>query len=163
MLKFDFNLLWTVINLIIFFLLMRLFLFKPIKKTLAAREEMLKNKFQQADNTVNEANQKLAEYEEHIANVDEEAKQIVIDAKNKAKSEYDKIIKKANDDVSNMKETAKKQIAAENEHAMHNSKEEIARLAMEVAQKVIEDKAGEELDSEIYNKFLNESSESDDK
>ena len=62
-----------------------------------------------------------------------------------------------------MKETAKKQIAAENEHAMHNSKEEIARIAMEVAQKVIEDKAGEELDSEIYNKFLNESSESDDK
>ena len=80
MLKFDFNLLWTVINLVIFFLLMRLFLFKPIKKTLAAREEMLKNKFQQADDTVNEANQKLAEYEEHIANVDEEAKQIVIDA-----------------------------------------------------------------------------------
>ena len=82
MLKFDFNLLWTVINLVIFFVLMRLFLFKPIKKTLAAREEMLKNKFQQADDTVNEANQKLAEYEEHIANVDEEAKQIVIDAKN---------------------------------------------------------------------------------
>ena len=92
-----------------------------------------------------------------------EPKQIVIDAKNKAKSEYDKIIQKANDDVSKMKETAKKQIAAENEHALHNSKEEIARLAMEVAQKVIEDKAGEELDSEIYNKFLNESSENDDK
>ena len=162
MLKFDFNLLWTVINLVIFFVLMRLFLFKPIKKTLAAREEMLKNKFQQADDTVNEANEKLAKYEAQIANVDEEAKQIVIDAKNKAKSEYDKIIQKANDDVSKMKETAKKQIAAENEHALHNSKEEIARLAMEVAQKVIEDKAGEELDSEIYNKFLNESSESDD-
>ena len=64
MLKFDFNLLWTVINLIIFFLLMRLFLFKPIKKTLAAREKMLKNKFQQADDAVTEANQKLAEYEE---------------------------------------------------------------------------------------------------
>lgn len=162
MLKFDFNLLWTVINLVIFFVLMRLFLFKPIKKVIAQREEMLKNKFQQADDTVNEANEKLAEYEAQIANVDEEAKQIVIDAKNKAKNEYDKIIQKANDDVSKMKETAKKQIAAENEHALHNSKEEIARLAMQVAQKVIEDKAGEELDSEIYNKFLNESSESDD-
>ena len=38
---------------------------------------------------------------------------------------------------------------------LHDSKEKIAMLAMEVAQKVIGDKAGEEMDSEIYNKFLN--------
>ena len=30
MLKFDINILWTLINLIIFFVLMKLFLFKPI-------------------------------------------------------------------------------------------------------------------------------------
>lgn len=162
MLKFDMNLLWTILNLILFFVLMRLFLFKPIKKVLAQREEMLKNKFEQADNAVSEANQKLAEYEEHIANVDEEAKQIVVDAKKRAKEEYDKIIDKANDDVSKMRDEAKKQIAVENEHALHDSKEKIAMLAMEVAQKVIGDKAGEEMDSEIYNKFLNEGSEDDD-
>ena len=162
MLKFDLNLLWTVFNLLLFFVLMRLFLFKPRKKTIAAREEMLKNKLQQADDTVNEANEKLAEYEAQIANVDEEAKKIVIDAKNKAKEEYDKIVLKANDDAAKMKETARKQIAVENEKALNDSKHEIARLAMEVAQKVIEDKAGEQMDSELYDKFLMESSENDD-
>ena len=40
MLKFDWNMLWTVINLIIFFVLMKVFLFKPIKKTMEKRQEL---------------------------------------------------------------------------------------------------------------------------
>ena len=49
MLKFDFNFLWTIINLILFFVLMRVFLFKPIKKVIDARKELINKQFQDAD------------------------------------------------------------------------------------------------------------------
>ena len=49
MLKFDINILWTLINLIIFFVLMKLFLFKPIKKTLDMRMELIEGQFKAAE------------------------------------------------------------------------------------------------------------------
>lgn len=49
MLKFDINILWTLINLIIFFVLMKLFLFKPIKKTLDKRKELIEGQFKAAE------------------------------------------------------------------------------------------------------------------
>ena len=85
MLKFDLNLLWTVINLIVFFVLMKVFLFKPIKKTLDARKELIAKQFKDAEDANNAAEQKMADYESKIANVQSEAEQIISDAKDNAK------------------------------------------------------------------------------
>lgn len=159
MLKFDFNLLWTIFNLIIFYLLMRLFLIKPIRKTLQARKELIDNQFKEAEDTVNAANEKMADYEDKIKNVDTEAKEIISDAKDKAKVEYNKILDKANDDAVKMKQEAQKQIKQDTENARRDVKEELAKLAMETAQKVVGESVNAQTDADIYNKFLNESSE----
>lgn len=159
MLKFDFNLLWTIFNLIIFYLLMRLFLIKPIRKTLQARKELIDNQFKEAEDTVNAANEKMADYEDKIKNVDTEAKEIISDARDKAKVEYNKILDKANDDAVKMKQEAQKQIKQDTENARRDVKEELAKLAMETAQKVIGESVNAQTDADIYNKFLNESSE----
>ncbi|MFQ9063867.1 F0F1 ATP synthase subunit B [Eubacterium sp.] len=159
MLKFDFNLLWTIFNLIIFYLLMRLFLIKPIRKTLQARKELIDNQFKEAEDTVNAANEKMADYEDKIKNVDTEAKEIISDARDKAKVEYNKILDKANDDAVKMKQEAQKQIKQDTENARRDVKEELAKLAMETAQKVVGESVNAQTDADIYNKFLNESSE----
>lgn len=159
MLKFDFNLLWTIFNLIIFYLLMRLFLIKPIIKTLQARKELIDNQFKEAEDTVNAANEKMADYEDKIKNVDTEAKEIISDARDKAKVEYNKILDKANDDAVKMKQEAQKQIKQDTENARRDVKEELAKLAMETAQKVVGESVNAQTDADIYNKFLNESSE----
>lgn len=162
MLKFDFNLLWTVFNLIIFFVLMKLFLFKPIKKAIEGRRAMLDGQLKQAKDTVNEANEKLADYEERIKNVDLEAQGIISDARGKAKVEYNRILEKANDDVAKLKQDARRQIEQETENARRDVKEEIARLAMETAEKVVGESVSAKTDADIYNEFLSESSESND-
>ena len=159
MLKFDFNLLWTIFNLIIFYLLMRLFLIKPIRKTLQARKELIDNQFKEAEDTVNAANEKMADYEDKIKNVDTEAKELISDARDKAKVEYNKILDKANDDAVKMKQEAQKQIKQDTENARRDVKEELAKLAMETAQKVVGESVNAQTDADIYNKFLNESSE----
>ena len=159
MLKFDFNLLWTIFNLIIFYLLMRFFLIKPIKKTLQARKELIDNQFKEAEDTVNAANEKMADYEDKIKNVNTEAKEIISDARDKAKVEYNKILDKANNDAIRLKQDAQKQIELDTENARRDVKEELAKLAMEAAQKVVGESVSAKTDAEIYDKFLNESSE----
>lgn len=159
MLKFDFNLLWTIVNLIIFYLLMRFFLIKPIKKTLQARKELIDNQFKEAEDTVNAANEKMADYEDKIKNLNTEAKEIISDARDKAKVEYNKILDKANNDATRLKQDAQKQIELDTENARRDVKEELAKLAMEAAQKVVGESVSAKTDAEIYDKFLNESSE----
>ena len=63
MLKFDINILWTLINLIIFFVLMKLFLFKPIKKTLDKRKELIEGQFKAAEDKEKKADELQAEYQ----------------------------------------------------------------------------------------------------
>lgn len=158
MLKFDFNILWTVINLVIFFVLMRLFLFKPIKKIIDKRNELIQKQFKDAEEANAAAEAKMADYENRIANVETEAQQIISDAKDSAKAEYGKIIDRAHTDAKKLKADAEKQIASEKESARKAAKEELASLAMQAAEKVVGANISDKTNSDIFDEFLNESS-----
>ena len=41
MLKLDMNLLWTVVNVLIMYVLLRKFLFKPVQDVIAKRQQMV--------------------------------------------------------------------------------------------------------------------------
>lgn len=159
MLKFDLNFLWTIINLILFFVLMRFLLFKPIKKILTQRQEMIDNQFKDAENAREQADSLKSLYEAELAGVEDEKKQIITDARADAKTEYDKIVNRAQSDADRIKSDAHKAAEAETEKARLSVKEGIAQLAMETAAKVVGEKSSAEIDSSIYDKFLNESSD----
>ena len=159
MLKFDLNFLWTIINLILFFVLMRFLLFKPIKKILTQRQEMIDNQFKDAENAREQADSLKSLYEAELAGVEDVKKQIITDARADAKTEYDKIVNRAQSDADRIKSDARKAAEAETEKARLSVKEGIAQLAMETAAKVVGEKSSAEIDSSIYDKFLNESSD----
>jgi F-type H+-transporting ATPase subunit b len=159
MLKFDWNILWTIIDLVIFFVLMKLFLFKPIKRTLDKRQELIDKQFKDADDAQKQADEFKAQYEDELKSVEDEKKQILVDARKNAKNEYNKIIDRAQSDADRIKADAKKAADFETEKARRAVKEEIAALAMETAEKVVGESASSQIDSELYDKFLNESSD----
>ena len=159
MLKFDINALFTLVNLIIFYLLMKKFLFGRIKKVIEARRKMIDGEFKKAKETNAEADKKLEEYENRIASYKTEGEQIISDAKESAKAEYEKIIGKAESDVASLKAEAEREIEEEKLAAKKASKEEIASLAMEAAEKIVEKNISAETDSAIFDEFLNESSD----
>lgn len=55
MLRLDWNILFTVINLILLFIAMRVFLFKPVRKIIAARQEEADKQFAEAAASKEEA------------------------------------------------------------------------------------------------------------
>lgn len=159
MLKFDINILWTLINLILFYVLMRLFLFKPIKKTIEKRKELIENQFKEADEKEKNAMDLYSEYQAQLSGVDNEKKEILAQARATAKDEYNKIVKRAETEADKLKEDAKRSSRIESEKARLAVKEEIAQLAMETAEKVIGENVSAKTDSDMYDKFLNEGSE----
>lgn len=162
MLKFDFNFIWTILNLILFFVLIRLFLFKPIKKVIDERKNLIDSQFKSAQDANDMAEQKMADYDAKIANVQQEGEQIIADARDSAKVEYDKIIERANQDAEAIKEQTRRQMHIEQENARRASKEELASLAMQAAEKVVGKNISAQTDSDIFDEFLNESSVDND-
>ena len=159
MLKFDWNSVFTLINLIVFYLLMKKFLFGRIKKVLDARRDMIDGQFKKAEETEALADEKLADYESRIANYEEEGKKIISDAKATAKTEYDKIIEKAQSDAKELRADTEKQLEDEREASRKATKEEFAVLVMETAEKVVGANVTAESDSAIFDEFLKESSD----
>ena len=49
MLRLDINLVFTIINLLVLYFLMKKFLFKPVNNIIAQREEAIKKQFDDAD------------------------------------------------------------------------------------------------------------------
>lgn len=48
MLKLDINLLFTVINLVVWYLLIKKFLFKPVNNIISKREEAIADRYREA-------------------------------------------------------------------------------------------------------------------
>lgn len=158
MLKFDWNILWTLFNLGFFYLLINLFLFKPIKKVLNKRQELIDEQLENARVTNAMADEKLADYESRIADVETEAEQIINNARDEAKVEYGKIMDRAEADATQMKANAQKQIELDAELARKAAKDEIASLAMQAAEKVVGKVVDAQTNSDIFDDFLSEGS-----
>ena len=159
MLKFDWNFLVMLLNLVVFFVLMKVFLFKPVMKVMEKRKEMINNQFKEADEAKAQAEELKKQYEDKIENIGDESQRIIDDAKENAKAEYSKIIERAESDADKLLDEAKKQAAAERENEMRAARENIAELAMEAAAKVVGASVSDKTNSDIFDEFLNESSD----
>ena len=67
MLSIDpWNILWTVVNLLVLYLVFKKFLFKPVMKVINAREDMIKQQFDDAKKSQEEADALKASYDEKL-------------------------------------------------------------------------------------------------
>ncbi|MCR5208167.1 MAG: F0F1 ATP synthase subunit B [Eubacterium sp.] len=156
MIKFDvLNFVFGVIDIIVFYLLMKKFLFGRIKKVIDARKELVSSQLKEAEEKNAEADKKLVDYEEKIAGCKAECEDIIKAAKVKANNEYNRIISDAEADADKLKADAEKQIQEDTAKAMRDSKEEFASLAIEAAEKVIGSSVSAKTDSAIFDEFLN--------
>ena len=74
----------TICNTLITFLIVKKFLFKPVRKMMAAREEEVQDMYAVAEKTQTEAEQLRSEYTGRLAKAKEEANEIVSSATRRA-------------------------------------------------------------------------------
>ena len=73
MLKLDLNLLWTVVDVLILYVLLRKFLFKPIQHVLDQRQKTIEADIAAAQTSKTEAAAALTTAQDKLRNVDNEA------------------------------------------------------------------------------------------
>ena len=131
MLSINFwNILWTVVNLLVLYVVFRKFLYQRVMNVIEAREEMVKKQF-------DDARKLKADYEERLSDARTEADQIIIDARARAEEEHARSVEKTREETEHMLEKAKEDIANEQEKAQQAAQAEIAKLAVIAARKIM--------------------------
>ena len=151
MLSINMGLVWTIINLIVLFLLLRHFLINPVSNIMEQRRKLIADGLQNAQDTQDEANRLKAEYEEALSGAKKESAEIVDKARIDARTEYDRIVGEAGAKAGNIIENAKENVRIEREQTMKELQSQIAGLAIASAEKIVGDK-----EQNIYDQFLGE-------
>ena len=93
MLDIDpYTILWTVVNLLVLYLLMRKFLFGPVNAILDGRAKAIEDGLTQARQQQEEAQQLHSQYEAEIAQSKDEASQIIAQAKAQSEALYQRTL-----------------------------------------------------------------------
>lgn len=145
------GLVWTIINIIVLFLLLRHFLINPVSNIMEQRRKLIADGLQNAQDTQDEANRLKAEYEEALSGAKKESAEIVDKARIDARAEYDRIVGEAGAKAGNIIENAKENVRIEREQTMKELQSQIAGLAIASAEKIVGDK-----EQNIYDQFLGE-------
>ena len=92
MIKIDINLVFTIINLLVLYLLMKKFLFGPIIKVMDVRKAMIDQQFAGAKEQEDQAKALKEQYEGALKSAREESFQIMEQARKEAKAQADKTV-----------------------------------------------------------------------
>ena len=157
MIKFEFwYIVETVINVLILFILLRIFLFKPINKMKADRTRTIQDNLDSAEKAKTEAEKLRQQYEDSISEAKEKANQIIMKAHEDAESERSAIIRKSQEEAEKIISDADKAIENERKLVLRQAQSEIADLAIEAASKIIGENVDDEKNRRLVDKFLSD-------
>ena len=147
---------WTLIaqllNLFIQVMLIKKFLFKPIREVLAKRKALADAEIAEATKAKEEAESLKSEYEESMKQARDKANDILNTAQKSASQQSEEIIREANAQAVSIKAKAERDIEQERRKAVNEIKDEIGDMAMEIAGKVI----GREINSSDHEKLIDD-------
>ncbi|MCR5828834.1 MAG: F0F1 ATP synthase subunit B [Lachnospiraceae bacterium] len=135
-------------------LLIKKFLFKPIRETLAKRQDLADEKIRKAEADKAAAEEMKSTYEKNMQQAKDKAGEILATAQKTAASQSDEIIRAANEQAVAIKSKAEADIAQERRKAVNELKGEIGSMAMEIAGKVIEREIREEDHAKLIDEFI---------
>lgn len=156
MLRLDLNLLWTVINLLVWYILIRKFLFKPVNNIIEKREASIKSRYDEAQALKDEAKAEKDKCTAFQADMEEEKTRIVAAAQESARTEYDHIVEDAHKRAEQIVEESRKEAELQKEKIIGRAEQEIRSLIMDAAVKSLQ---SSDNDAALYDQFLTKAGE----
>ena len=155
MLKFEFwSIFEAVANVIILFVLLRIFLFKPINKMRNERTRTVQENLDSAEKAKEEAEALRKQYEDSVSDAKEEANRIIMKAHEDAETERNKIIEKSHEEADEIVSAASETIENERRRVLQQAQSQIADLAIEAASKIIGANLDDEKNRRLVDEFL---------
>ena len=133
-----FTMIFAWINLVILYVFLKKLLFNPVKNMIDSRQKEIDDMYSKAEDSVKNANQMKAEYEQKISAANEESEEILKNAQRRAVLKEEEILREADKKASRIIERAEEDIALEKQKAINDVKDKVSEIALDIAEAVIE-------------------------
>ena len=148
--------LFILLNTLTIFFVARKFLFGPVMKIIAERQQEIDDLYAGANSAKDEAEALRAEYTAKLSDAKAASERIVKEAVARGQAREEDIIRKANADAAAIMEKASADIAQEKKKAINDAKNEISGLAMAIAGKVVERELSGTDQEKLIDRFIDE-------
>ncbi len=149
---------WTALatfcNMIITFLILRHFLFKPVKKMIDDRQKEIDDLYADAGRAKEEAQALEEDYRQHLAAAKSERDEILREAVTRAAAKEREILAEANAQADAIREKAQADIAQERKKAVNELKNDLSGIAIDIAEKVTEKEISEKEHEALIEDFI---------
>ncbi len=134
--------LWNIVislcNLVILFLILKHFLFRPVERMLKARQDSIDETYRKAQKASEDADLSKAQWQEKMANAQQEAQQIEAQATEEARRQSTRIVKEAQEKADTLIREANTRTVLEYKKAEADMKKEIADVSTAISEKILE-------------------------
>jgi F-type H+-transporting ATPase subunit b len=134
----------------------KLFLFKPIAGILEARRNEVESRYQDAEAQRDAAEELRAEYQQHLANIEEEMRAKITEALKEGQAMRDEIISDSHAKAEDILTRAQDEIQREKEKALAELKSTVAGLAVDAAGKLIHEKLDDAKHRQLVAAFIDD-------
>ena len=150
------NIGWTILNLLILFLLLKKFLFGPVTRQMEARQQAISDAIRDAEDKNRQAEAQLGGCSAQIEDAAVQAGRILSEAHTRAQREYDQRLKEAEADARQVLEQAQAQIRLEREQMRAGVRAELAELVLLTAGRLAAARPDAAGDRAMVEAFLSE-------
>lgn len=144
LIEFSWTLVMVFITFLVLYLILRKYFFGKVRAFMLAREQKVKDSFDNADAANRMAEERLTDYNQKLAAIEEERREILRAARRQADENAKEIIAKAEEKSSQMILRTEEELRREREKAAYDMRAQIALIAIMAAEKIIE----QQLDAE---------------
>lgn len=129
--------LFTLCNLVIVFLMLKKFLFKPVNKMIDDRQKEIDALYADANAAKQNAETMRSDYTRKLSEAKDSSAQILAEASQEANRRSDEIIRQARQEADALRQKAGAEIALEKKKALNEVKSDISKIALDIAGKVV--------------------------
>lgn len=144
----------SLINLFLLFLIIKKFLFKPVKNMLKQRQKELDEQYEAAENAELQANENRRVWEEKLSEADAQADTILQSATENAKYRGDKMIAEAKERADGIIRVAQNEAELERQKATDGIKREIVEVSGALTEKMLEREINTEDHRALIDSFI---------
>ncbi len=127
----------TVINFIIFFLIIKKFFYEKVKDIMAKRQEAVTSEISEAEKKNQLANELKEKYEAQVADIREQERTIIREANIEGQHQQQEIIARSKEEAKAIIDRAMAEIDLEKNKALNEVKSNIVELSLFATEKVI--------------------------
>ncbi len=154
MLTLNINLLYTVVNVLLLFLLLRKFLYKPVMNIIEQRQKQVDDAMAAAETSKNEAKTALAAAQDKLRNVDAEAAQRREAYEKQAEKEKEQLLADAQHQADAILAEGKAAAEAERQHKLREADAQTTALARAMCEKLLERNLTQQDDARMLDDLL---------